>query len=72
MHRFSPTPTSRSKGQKSRGGGILCRPPSCTACYICAVMFISLSDLGDVCLILAGDTLHNVSLLAIAAIFFTE
>ena len=32
MHRFSPTPTSRSKGQKSRGGGILWRPPSRTAC----------------------------------------
>jgi len=32
-------------------------------------MFISLSDLGDVCLISAGDTLRNVSLLAIAAIF---
>ena len=32
----TPTPTSRSKGQKSRsrGGGILWRPPSRTACYI--------------------------------------
>ena len=31
----TPTPTSRSKGQKSRsrGGGILWRPPSRTACY---------------------------------------
>jgi len=31
----TPTPTSRSKGQKSRsrGGGILWRPPSGTACY---------------------------------------
>jgi len=29
----TPTPTSRSKGQKSRwGGGILWRPPSRTAC----------------------------------------
>jgi len=33
----TPTPTSRSKGQKSRsrGGGILWRPPSRTACYTC-------------------------------------
>jgi len=31
----TPTPTSRSKGQKSRsrGGGILWRPPSRTACF---------------------------------------
>jgi len=30
----TPTPTSRSKGQKSRwGGGIMWRPPSRTACY---------------------------------------
>jgi len=31
----TPTPTSRSKGQKSksRGGGILWRTPSRTACY---------------------------------------
>jgi len=33
----TPTSTSRSKGQKSRsrGGGILWRPPSPTACYNC-------------------------------------
>ena len=33
----TPTPTSRSKGQKSksRGGGILWRPPSRTACFLC-------------------------------------
>ena len=32
----TPIPTSRSKGQKSRrGGGILWRPPSRTACYFC-------------------------------------
>ena len=33
----TPTPTSRSKGQKSksRGGGILWWPPSRTACYLC-------------------------------------
>ena len=32
----TPTPTSRSKGQKSRrGGGILWRPPSRTACCYC-------------------------------------
>jgi len=33
----TPTPTSRSKGQKSRsrGGGILWRPPSHTACSRC-------------------------------------
>ena len=31
----TPTPTSRSKGQKSKsqGGGILWRPPSRTACF---------------------------------------
>ena len=35
MAHATPTPTSRSKGQKSksRGGGILWRPPSRTACY---------------------------------------
>jgi len=35
----TPTPTSRSKGQKSksRAGGILWRPPSRTACYLYAV-----------------------------------
>ena len=32
----TPTPTSRSKGQKSRwGGGILWRRLSRTACYVC-------------------------------------
>ena len=33
----TPTPTSWSKGQKSksRGGGILWRPPSRTACCCC-------------------------------------
>ena len=33
--RATPTPTSRSKGQKSRsrGGSILWRPPSHTACF---------------------------------------
>jgi len=31
----TPTPTSKSKGQKSRwGGGILWRPPSRTACFL--------------------------------------
>ena len=35
----TPTPTSRSKGQKSRsrGGGILWRPPSRTACFYCRI-----------------------------------
>jgi len=42
----TPTPTSRSKGQKSRWGvGILWRPPSRTACLSCNVY----PD-GDLCL----------------------
>jgi len=50
----TPTPTSRSKGQKSRwGGGILWRRPSRTACYVqhvikvkmAAICHISLFDL---------------------------
>ena len=37
----TPTPTSRSKGQKSRsrGGGILWWPPSRTACFTCPSLY---------------------------------
>jgi len=53
----TPTPTSRSKGQKSRSraGGILWRPPSRTAClFIC--LFVCLS----VCLLIFKHILKLV------------
>jgi len=42
----TPTPTSRSKGQKSRswGGGILWRPPSRTACFSSNPADIQIAD----------------------------
>ena len=43
----TPTPTSRSKGQKSRsrGGGILWRSPSRTACSVCHSVSVCAADL---------------------------
>jgi len=56
----TPTPTSRSKGQKSRsrGGGILWRPPSRTACYCCCCCILPLSSARMQGMIAAENTKH--------------
>ena len=64
----TPTPTSRSKGQKSksRGGGILWRSPSRTACFVLHYPIAAISFLSHfVSLLISLLHIHRLSFMAV-------
>ena len=69
----TPTPTSRSKGQKSRsrGGGILWRPPSRTACF---VLFVPLCGALWLCAAIISSFMMMTTTMTMifSYIFFTK